>query len=130
MKPFLFFLFLASICVQGVSVAQDFSMNIASGSYPSNGYPIATYDSPDYYYNATYDYGNLQGGYRGEGGILQFGRSYNNAENFSSGVSSYQGTSTGPGPNGGYPGTPRGNYTTKYVNPSIYPNSYLALPAR
>lgn len=30
------------------------------------------------------------------------------------GFSSYQGTTTGPGPNGGYPGTPRGNYRTTY----------------
>lgn len=44
---------------------------------------------------------------------------------FSAGVSSYQGTSTGPGPNGGYPGTPRGIYETNYVNRSIYPNSYM-----
>lgn len=29
------------------------------------------------------------------------------------GQSSYQGTSTGPGPNGGYPGTPRGTYNTE-----------------
>lgn len=27
-----------------------------------------------------------------------------------SGMSSYQGTTTGPGPNGGYPGSPRGFY--------------------
>ncbi len=29
--------------------------------------------------------------------------------------SSYQGTTTGPGPNGGYPGSPRGTYNV--VNP-------------
>jgi hypothetical protein len=29
-----------------------------------------------------------------------------------SGMSSYQGTTTGPGPNGGYPGSPRGSYNT------------------
>lgn len=29
--------------------------------------------------------------------------------------SSYQGTTTGPGPNGGYPGSPRGSYNV--INP-------------
>lgn len=31
-----------------------------------------------------------------------------------SGSSSYQGTTSGPGPNGGYPATPRGSYETDY----------------
>lgn len=53
-----------------------------------------------------------------------FGRKFDNSDNFTSGISSYQGTSTGPGPNGGYPGTPRGIYHTNYVNRSIYPNNY------
>lgn len=35
-------------------------------------------------------------------------------QNLEGGYSSYQGTTTGPGPNGGYPGTPRGNYRTTY----------------
>jgi hypothetical protein len=46
-------------------------------------------------------------------------RRYGGQNNFSSGISSYQGTSTGPGPNGGYPGTPRGFYKTRY-----YSNEY------
>ena len=33
--------------------------------------------------------------------------------------SSYQGTTTGPGPNGGYPGSPRGTYNV--VNPPKQP---------
>lgn len=32
------------------------------------------------------------------------------AEAIETSTSSYQGTTTGPGPNGGYPGTPRGAY--------------------
>jgi hypothetical protein len=48
-------------------------------------------------------------------GKMNFGRRrFDNSDNFSSGISSYQGTSTGPGPNGGYPGTPRGIYQTNY----------------
>lgn len=34
------------------------------------------------------------------------------AEAMEGSSSSYQGTTTGPGPNGGYPGTPRGSYDT------------------
>lgn len=37
---------------------------------------------------------------------------------YSSGTSSYQGTTQGPGPNGGYPGTPKGSYNTHYYNSS------------
>lgn len=33
---------------------------------------------------------------------------------YNSDQSSYQGTTTGPGPNGGYPGAPRGSYKTNY----------------
>lgn len=36
------------------------------------------------------------------------------------GDSSYQGTTTGPGPNGGYPGAPRGTYNPNTTNPSNY----------
>lgn len=36
------------------------------------------------------------------------------SDNYLSDMSSYQGTTTGPGPNGGYPAAPRGNYQTNY----------------
>ncbi len=38
-----------------------------------------------------------------------------------SGMSSYQGTTTGPGPNGGYPGSPRGSYNVN-MDPSTRPH--------
>lgn len=82
------------------------------------------YSHLDYHYNNLY-YGHMTGGYRDSSGAIHFGRSFDNSDNFSSGISSYQGTSTGPGPNGGYPGTPRGTYPTNYVDTSIYPNSYM-----
>lgn len=59
-----------------------------------------------------------------------FGRNYDNSYNFTSGISSYQGTSTGPGLNGGYAGTPRGVYQTNYVDRSIYPNTYMKVYSR
>lgn len=39
-------------------------------------------------------------------------RPSNPKDNMNAGSSSYQGTTTGPGPNDGYPGTPRGSYNT------------------
>lgn len=87
--------------------------------------PMNGYSTPDYYYNSPYYAGHINGAYRGSGGYIHFGRSFDNSDNFTSGISSYQGTSTGPGPNGGYPGTPRGIYPTNYVDTSIYPNSYM-----
>jgi hypothetical protein len=65
---------------------------------------INNYSSPDY----SYDYNSLAR-YRRI-------KNDNDSGNFSAGISSYQGTSTGPGPNGGYPGSPRGVYRTHYFN--------------
>lgn len=87
--------------------------------------PDSNYSTPDYHYNNPNYYGHMTGGYRDSSGSIHFGRSFDNSDNFSSGISSYQGTSTGPGPNGGYPGTPRGTYPTHYIDTSIYPNSYM-----
>jgi hypothetical protein len=42
-------------------------------------------------------------------------------EMYGSGTSSYQGTTTGPGPNGGYPATPKGAYPVE--SPSNYQSS-------
>jgi hypothetical protein len=90
-----------------------------------DNYTPLTYDAP-----ARYIYGHIDGGYRGTGGYIHFGRRFDNSNNFSSGISSYQGTSTGPGPNGGYPGTPRGIYPTRYFDTSIYPNTYIQVQSR
>jgi hypothetical protein len=92
--------------------------------------PMNGYSTPDYYYNSPYYAGHMTGAYRGSGGYIHFGRSFDNSDNFSSGISSYQGTSTGPGPNGGYPGAPRGVYPTNYVDNSIYPNSYMRFQSK
>ena len=54
-------------------------------------------------------------GHRGFDGAAYLRGYYDDLNPFSSGISSYQGTSTGPGPNGGYPGTPRGVYKTVYL---------------
>lgn len=85
---------------------------------PINDYPSAIdyhhgYSGPSYYY------GNSSNRH------INFGKRFDNSDNFTSGVSSYQGTSTGPGPNGGYPGTPHGIYQTNYYDTSIYPNTYM-----
>lgn len=61
---------------------------------------------------------------------IYYSTSYDNTANFSSGISSYQGTSTGPGPNGGYPGAPRGVYETNYIDHTIYPNTYMNIYRR
>lgn len=42
--------------------------------------------------------------------------SYGGMNDFNTGTSSYQGTTTGPGPNDGYPGAPRGSYNTNSSN--------------
>lgn len=85
----------------------------------ANEEPIS-YTSIDYsYYGPAYGRGS-----RNLNDPSRFGQRYDNSDNFSSGISSYQGTSTGPGPNGGYPGAPRGIYPTNYVDTSIYPNTY------
>lgn len=76
------------------------------------------YNSPRYYH--------FNNGSRSHfSGNLTSMRRYDNSQFFSSGISSYQGTSTGPGPNGGYPGSPRGTYQTNYYDTSIYPNTYM-----
>ena len=89
------------------------------------------YSTPDYYYNTPY-YGQINRGYRDPESAMHFGRhfDYSSDDYFSSGISSYQGTSTGPGPNGGYPGSPRGIYPTHYVDTSIYLNSYMRVQSR
>lgn len=98
-----------------------------AGDYPyySNNYDsVYSYSSIDYDYNNPYYYSQASNN-KGFNGSIHFGRRFDNSNNFSSGISSYQGTSTGPGPNGGYPGTPRGIYQTNYIDTSIYPNSYM-----
>jgi len=94
-------------------------------SYSSNTYSINNYNTPEYNTNSRYYYSHVNGGYKRSDGYIHLGRSFDNSDNFSSGISSYQGTSTGPGPNGGYPGAPHGTYPTHYVDTSIYPNSYM-----
>lgn len=89
-----------------------------------------TYTSIDYSYNEPHYYGQMEGGYRNSHGSIRFGRKFDNSDNFTSGISSYQGTSTGPGPNGGYPGAPHGIYQTHYIDTSIYPNSYYQITPR
>lgn len=85
--------------------------NVNAYPYYSNNADITdNYDTMDYYYN----YRQVNG-YQGFNREIHFGRTFDNSNNFSSGISSYQGTSTGPGPNGGYPGTPRGIYPTNYI---------------
>jgi hypothetical protein len=91
--------------------------------------PLNGYSTPDYDYNSHY-YGRMDGGYQNSSGFIRFGRRFDNSNHFSSGISSYQGTSTGPGPNGGYPGAPRGIYQTYYFDTSIYPNSYMRVYSR
>lgn len=92
----------------------------ASYGNPQN-YQPETYTQMDYYYNFSPSYGRS-----GMPGAVRFGSRFDRSDdfNFSSGISSYQGTSTGPGPNGGYPGTPRGIYPTNYVDTSVFPNTY------
>jgi hypothetical protein len=104
----------------------------AMNGYPANyngsnnnfGYDSSYYTSPGSYdsheYSYSYDY-NLFGhpyqnslSSRGFNSDAYLHERYDNSNNFSAGISSYQGTSTGPGPNGGYPGTPRGTYNTNY----------------
>lgn len=104
--------------------AQDMG-NDSTYYNPDSNYSNNVYSNPDYHYNNPNYYGHMTGGYRDSNGSIRFGRSFDNSDHFTSGISSYQGTSTGPGPNGGYPGTPRGTYPTNYVDTSIYPNSYM-----
>lgn len=85
---------------------------------PMSGYSISTYTNHDYnyYYNYAYTlHARCKKGYQGFSSDAYLHRRYDNSTNFSSGISSYQGTSTGPGPNGGYPGSPRGVYKTNYI---------------
>lgn len=97
------------------------------GRYDYYGEP-ETYTQIDYSYNSPRYYGHMDGGYRDAHGMIRFGRRIDISDDtFSAGISSYQGTSTGPGPNGGYPGAPRGIYPTNYVNTSIYPNTYMKI---
>lgn len=75
------------------------------------------YSTPDYHYHTPSSSGSASG-------YAYINRGYDNSSYFSSGISSYQGTSTGPGPNGGYPGTPKGVYPTNYYPPSSSPAPY------
>ncbi|MFI0434874.1 MAG: hypothetical protein ACH350_03975 [Parachlamydiaceae bacterium] len=88
------------------------------------------YSTPDNTYGSYYYSGQMGGGYRGNDGFTHFTVGLNDINYITSGISSYQGTSTGPGPNGGYPGAPRGIYQTHYVDTSIYPNSYMHFQSR
>jgi hypothetical protein len=71
-----------------------------SGSYNDPSYSNSTYSNPTSYGSSTYNRPN----------------SSTMSDDYSTGASSYQGTTTGPGPNGGYPGTPRGSYNTNNYN--------------
>lgn len=106
----------------------QYSNDQYGSGYGSNDQPTS-YTSIDYSYDYAYNrptsFGRWNGGGRGYNGGIRFGQRFDNSNNFSSGISSYQGTSTGPGPNGGYPGTPHGIYPTNYVDTSIYPNTYM-----
>lgn len=83
---------------------------------PFTGYSINTYNHDyDYNYNYAYTLHSRCKKSQGFNSDAYLHRRYDNSTNFSSGISSYQGTSTGPGPNGGYPGTPRGVYKTRYI---------------
>lgn len=109
--------------------------NDQAASYPvysrNYDYPIDTYTSVDYDSNSRYSYNNYRdGSYQGSNGNIHFGRKFDNSDNFTSGISSYQGTSTGPGPNGGYPGAPRGIYETNYITHPTYNNSYRQVHLR
>jgi hypothetical protein len=82
---------------------------------PFTGYSVNTYNHDyDYNYNYAYTLHSRCKNSHGFNSDAYLHRRYDNSTNFSSGISSYQGTSTGPGPNGGYPGTPRGVYKTRY----------------
>lgn len=84
---------------------------------PSIHYAEDGQSSPVVY---SYEY-NLRGGARFGMGFNQFNEP---GDPFSSGVSSYQGTTTGPGPNSGYSATPHGVYETNYYNPYSSPRAY------
>jgi len=73
-----------------------------------------TYTSIDYSYNYPYTASKWEG----TRSSIRFGSRFDKSDSydFPSGISSYQGTSTGPGPNGGYPGAPRGIYPTNYLD--------------
>jgi hypothetical protein len=98
--------------------------NYYYGDVYGNNYPLYDYSPIDYHYEY---YSRRPNEFGRTSSYLSFGRKFDNSDNFSSGISSYQGTSTGPGPNGGYPGTPHGIYPTNYVNTSIYPNIYMRI---
>lgn len=81
-------------------------------------YEKRPYDTGVYYYNRSgiqFDCMNRYNGY--------YNTSYT-AGAYTSGVSSYPGTSTGPGISNGYSGTPKGTYSTdsRYYDRNIRPN--------
>ncbi len=117
---------------EGFTWTEPYQMPVINNSYyemndqyyrdnnydPYNGYSVSTYNH-DYDNNYNYAYTlharckrNASKGFNSDSYLH---RRYDNSTNFSSGISSYQGTSTGPGPNGGYPGSPRGVYKTHYI---------------
>lgn len=118
-----------SIIMLHLLEAQPYYVMDSGGYYLSDWETIKNssnhYSQADYNSNSPYYSRQMQGGYRRPGGTISYGSSLDYSEDFSGGVSSYQGTSTGPGPNGGYPGAPRGVYQTHYVDTSIYPNTYM-----
>ncbi len=81
-------------------------------------YEKRPYDTGTYYYDRSgsrYERMNRYNGY--------YNTSYN-AGAYTSGISSYPGTSTGPGISNGYHGTPKGIYSTdsRYYDRNIRPN--------
>lgn len=89
------------------------------GLYDDDSTPAYTYHDYDYQFKNYGRYSTTAVGYH----YTHPYRLYSNFEDFNGGISSYQGTSTGPGPNGGYPGSPRGTYKT-YYNAAAHPINY------
>ena len=98
---------------------------VSMGAFPIFIQANQVYDTPEYYYNTPYNYRHMSGGYRSVNGNAHYTSRIDLPDDFNAGISSYQGTSTGPGPNGGYPGTPHGVYRTRYIDNSIAPNSFI-----
>ena len=102
----------------------------------NNGYSIDDSINNDFYsddrHNTinNHNYSNYSYDYNSFGHYKSMRRSDDNSDYFSAGISSYQGTSTGPGPNGGYPGSPRGTYQTNYFNTTDNSAYYNNTPLR
>lgn len=120
-RAFIAFIFACQLFANQLRSESDFSLSDHYGSYNGNtDYEIINdrssmiYDEHDYHtscYYLNHYYKDHSGNFNSDAYLH---RRYELSDNFSGGISSYQGTSTGPGPNGGYPGAPRGTYKTRY----------------